>query len=172
MTARLVPAQAHPGHVRAICCQLREWDRREIFALMYGDDPEDLARVTLAAGPFSWVALRDDQPVAAIGATPAWPGVWRVWAFGTDDFPRVAFLLTRHVLTVMIPSLRACGAHRADCLSVVGHTVAQRWLLSLGAFPEAVLKGYGRNGEDFIMFAWRADPCAVVVVAEAATAPQ
>lgn len=138
-----------------VVSNMREWDRREIFATEWLDDPADYARTVCKYGSFAWVA-GDSEPIAVIGARAMWPGVWAPWMFATDAFPRISIGLTRFVRNNMIPSLRQTGAHRAHCLSMVGHEQAHRWLRLLGAEPEGdPLIGWGRNREDFQVFVWR-----------------
>lgn len=135
--------------------RLRDADRREVFATRWAASEKALAQ-DMAASPLGWVAVADYGPVAAVGAIPRWPGVWSVWMLATDDFPKCRFSLTRHVRSVIIPALRETGAHRAECASLASHIEAHAWLRYLGAEKEATLRGYGRNGEDFLLFVWRA----------------
>jgi hypothetical protein len=133
---------------------LRPRDKEELFATRFGDDPEAFASSIAQTGSFQWGVYLDGVPVAAIGAMPRWPGVWSMWAFGTDDWPKVALTLTRHVRRFMIPALLRAGAHRADAAALATHTDARRWLEAVGAKPENVLDKYGRNGETFVLYVW------------------
>lgn len=138
-----------------ICCNLRAADREEVFANRWNDDPFALAQDTYNAGDFQWIAWRDGLPVASIGAIPVWPGVWQVWAYGTDDWLKVAVTLTKHVKRFMIPAIENTGAHRAQCFALGSHETARRWLERLGAAPECVLDNYGRHGQTFVLYSWR-----------------
>lgn len=142
------------GAARHIAVRMREADRAEVYATRWTDDAWTLAGDMLAS-PLKWAAYSEGFPVAAVGALPRWPGVWVVWMIATDDFPKCRFSLTRHIRSVIIPSLREVGAHRAECASLASHTEAHAWLRYLGAEQEAALRGYGRNGEDFSLFVWR-----------------
>lgn len=133
---------------------LRESDRAELFATIFGDDPKTLATRAVASGGFRWGAYLDGEPVALIGAMPLWPRVWQAWAYGTDDWPKVALTLTRHVRNFMLPALLRSGAHRVQAASLGTHTSAHAWLKKLGARPECRLANYGKNGEDFVNFVW------------------
>jgi hypothetical protein len=152
---RLEPVSFGPAlHVAE---RMREWDRREIMATRWTEDPGEVAADAALGGPFGWVAFLGEEPVAVIGAGPLHPGVWQVWMFASDKFSKVRFSMTRFTKRVIIPAMRRSGAHRAECRSMVGHVEAQRWLESFGARCEAVLAGYGRGGEDFLLYAtdWR-----------------
>ena len=139
--------------VAYVCARLRDADRREIFATRRTDEPDALAvEIIRYWGPIGWVATHNDRPVALVGATETWPGVWSAWMMATDEFPMVARRVTRFVKRVMIPGLVDLGAHRCEARSIDGHTEAHRWLRVLGATEEARLRRYGRNGEDFLVF--------------------
>lgn len=134
---------------------MREADRAEITAMGGAEDVDRLAMDVLQRwGAYAFVAMADDYPAAIVGAREMWPGVWSVWAFGTDEFLKVARGLTKFIRRVMIPHLTELGAHRAQAISVDGHWRAHRWLEALGAVQEARLRRYGRNGEDFLVFRW------------------
>jgi hypothetical protein len=136
---------------------MREWDRREIYASRWRDDPEELALDCWRHRETAWVAFPDglDRPVAAVGAVERWPSVWSVWMFGTDDLSLAGLSLHRFVKRDMIPALRGSGARRADCMSLDGHTDAHAWLTRLGArrTTEPFLN-WGRGGETFWQFYW------------------
>jgi hypothetical protein len=57
----------------------------------------------------------------------------------------------------MLPSLVEGGVHRIECRSFMGRNDTHKWLTSLGAYPEAVLAAFGRQREDFVLYAWLAD---------------
>ena len=133
---------------------LRERDRQEIYATRWDEDADALANELCAMGEFRWAAYLDGRPVAAIGAAPRWPGVWSVWAFGTDDWNKVILTLTRHVRDFMIPAIHYSGFHRADCLALETHEDARKWLTFLGGEQEEKLDNWGKNGENFVVYRW------------------
>jgi hypothetical protein len=156
-TKRLTPI-AQPNQdtidaLRCVCANLRESDRREINALHWDEDPDRLVRSVLYCPDAAWLAWIDSRPVAAVGATPMWPGVWSVWAFGTDEFRQVGLLLTKHVRRFIIPMIQRASGHRAECKTIEGHHEAHRWLESFGLQREGTHPGYGRNGETFHTYA-------------------
>lgn len=140
--------------VAYVAANMREMDRREIFATRWGDDTEALVDQVLQCGAFAYVASLE-RPIAAIGASPIWPGVWSVWMFATDEIDKIGLSLTRLARRRIIPTLRSVGAHRVECRSLEGYDVANAWLESLGAKEEAKLLKYGRNGEDFRLYVLR-----------------
>lgn len=146
-----------------IARNLRARDREEIFATRYGNDPADLARDAVNTGAFRWGAYVDGRPVAAVGAVPRWPRVWSVWAYGTDEWPKVVITLTRHVRRFMIPAIFNSGCIRADCMALARHVDARRWLEYLGAVPEKVLDNWGKNGEKFVLYCWTREQTKEIV---------
>ncbi len=152
---RCVLADRDQAALEYITERLREGDREEIYATRWDQDHVKLAADTFNAGEFQWVAWVDGEPVASIGAAPSWPGVWIVWAYGTDRWPEAALTLTKHVRRFMIPALYRAGAQRAQCFAMQSHQVACRWLERLGARPDAVLDNYGRHGQTFVLYSWQ-----------------
>lgn len=133
---------------------LREWDRKEVFATRFSDDPDQLAMDVLRWGPNWWVA-GEDKAIAVIGATEVWPGCWSVGMFATDEFSKIGLPLTKWVKRSMIPHIAQQGIRRGECRSIEGHEMAHRWLETLGAKREGDgLKKYGKDGETFFTYVW------------------
>ena len=145
----------YPELLAPVIANMREWDRREIFATLDGDDA-DLAEAVGGAGPVTWVAGKGDQPIAVFGCRPMWPGVWSMWFFATDEIDNIGLAVTKVIKNGIVPMLFAEGAHRLECRSMKGHTEAQRWLTVLGAKREGRLKAFGRGREDFYTYVWTA----------------
>ena len=138
-----------------IAKNMRASDKAECEATQFHEEgAETLALEHAACVPTAWCARLDGEPVALVGATPSHPGVWSVFMFATDKFPRVGLQMTKFVIRRMMPSLRAAGAHRAHCFSAASHHHAHAWLRLLGATEEATLRRYGRDGSDFKVFSW------------------
>jgi hypothetical protein len=149
-----------PDAIRHVARGMRDLDREEIFCQRDDDDPDALAAEVLSGwGPYYFVAATPaGEPAAVVGATRLWPGVFSAWMFSTPRVDIINFSLTQFIKTAMIPGVAALGAHRCEALSMASHTVAHRWLEYLGAEREAVLRRYGRNGQDFFVYRWdRAD---------------
>jgi hypothetical protein len=140
--------------VQYVCRNLRDRDAEEIFATRFHDDPDQLASEIATVREYSWCAVVDHEPVAIIGAYEKWPGVWSVFAFGTDRWPEVVLTLTKHVRRVMIPELFERGAIRADCHALETHDDARRWLTALGAKEGPGLDNFGKNGQSFVCYCW------------------
>lgn len=142
--------------LRFIVSRLRERDRAELFATRWDDDEAGFTESIFAVcGAMSWCWSWAGVPVSVMGACPLWPGVWSVWAFGTDDWPRVVLSMTKHARRYMMPALVKSGAHRAQCCALAKHEDARRWLSgALHARQESILPAYGRGKEDFVLYVW------------------
>lgn len=142
--------------IRYIVDHMRQKDREEIFATQTSEDSYDFTQRVVHVGNCSWIAKKDGVPVALFGAYPCHPGVWSVFMFATDDFPKVRMLVTRYIKRFMIPAIvKTSGLHLGFCYSLSTHTEAHKWLQYLGAKKEVEMKEWGKNRENFFMFAWR-----------------
>lgn len=130
-----------------VVANMRACDRREIEATNWNLD--SLAEQVVMLREFAFFASHRGRPAAVIGAAPMWPGVWSVFAFGTDDFQRVGLRLTKFAARFIIPAIEGSGGHRMECASIDGHDEAHRWLESLGFHRECSMPRYGRGGETF-----------------------
>ena len=137
---------------------LRERDRAEIFGLRWDDDEAALTDVIFAvAGPMWRVWHYQGEPVAMNGVVPERPGVVMAGAFGTDKFRYVARSIIRWGRDWCIPRLQAAGYHRGYAYAMAGNADGRRFIELLGGVKEAYLRKYGRNREDYILYAWRLD---------------
>jgi len=138
-----------------VMTRLRPLDRSELFATRAHDDPSLAAQEVMnACAPYGTMFWHGGVPVSAVGYFPMWPGVVSVWAFGTLNWRHVVSAMTRYVIKDLVPFLLKLRVHRAECRSLATRKDSQRWLRALGAYPEATLKGFGRNREDFTLYAW------------------
>lgn len=150
----------HEG-VYHVAMNMRERDKKEIFATQWSDEPSMFATNVSKYGNFAFVGHADDgEPVVCAGAVPLWNGVWSVWMFATDRFDEVALSAHRFAKKVFFPALDAAGWHRLECRSLDEHTVAHRWLELLGAKMESENLNYGKAGERFMVYCWTKEPSA------------
>lgn len=148
-------ARARLREVSFVAAHMREADRREIWCQWPDRDAATLAWAMTRSSPaHCWAAFERGSPVAAFGLAEQHPGLWQAWAFGTDRLRRAVPAITRHGFEVIRPDLIARSANRVEARSIVGHDIAHRWLESLGARRQCLLQRWGRNGEDFVLYAW------------------
>jgi hypothetical protein len=139
-----------------LCCNMRAIDAREIYGLRNHSNPDLLAREILIAATWGKAAIAevDGRPASIVGVNPLWAGVWAIWSFGTEDWPKAAISITKYGIRVLRPYIMDRGAHRLQCESRIDHIDAHRWLTACGATVEGTLRGYGRDGTDYLQFAW------------------
>jgi hypothetical protein len=146
---------SHCSHepVLHVVKNMRERDREEIYNLRWDDNPFTILNDVMARKNFAWVAWLDERPAAVFGGAPLHPGVWSMFCFATDDFPRLALGLSRFAIKTVVPTLFGeMGAHRLQCDSHEKHVSAHKWLKLLGAEREAIKAGYGRDGANYFSF--------------------
>lgn len=146
---------AHRDALDYIARHLRDLDYLELAATSPSGDPVPyLADRVLKHSVLTFTALCDGVPVAAWGLVPMWPGVGTAFAFGTDDWGKALLAMTRHVRGFMMKFLLENGYHRIECRSLASRPDVGRWLRLFDAEQEAVLRGSGARGEDFILYRW------------------
>lgn len=140
-----------------IAANLREQDKREILASSTLV-ARDAAIVCLHGSPnFAWCVWINGQPHAAFGigqGSPMTPYIRSAWAFGTDKMRRCIPAISRFTVDEWPGRLIAEGVTRVEVRSLLGHDVAGRWLKSLRAKHEGILRNYGSSGEEFDLYSW------------------
>lgn len=140
--------------VRHVAANMRLADRDEIHPLWFQFDPAAVAHY-LTSAPYVWLAVKDESPVAVFGAIESRPRAWTAFAFGTDDFPKVAPEMTKFLVRKVRPHLfNERGAVRVEAWSHGSHHQAHKWLELLGAKGEPDPE-YGPNGETYIRYIMR-----------------
>lgn len=137
----------------AVARAMRECDRREICGLAATEDPLK-AIEALAIMPYFGVTVWRETPVVAIGAMLLHPGVASIFMFATDGWSdrSVRAETARYVRRGLVPTLLAAGVHRMQAPASVEHVESHKWMERFGAKPESVMRGYGKNGENYVLF--------------------
>jgi hypothetical protein len=140
-----------------ICLNMREEDKREVYALRSHDNPILLASEAhslvknCGRGRIGW---HKGRPAAVCAFTEQWKGTWEVWMFGTDEFRNVAVDMLRWFRKEAVEILSEREGRRLHCDSAAYHEEAHRMIRATGAIEEARFKRYGKDGDDFIRFVW------------------
>jgi hypothetical protein len=146
-------ANPNTSEVAYVCMNLRQKSKEEIFAV--NDlSAADLAKRLSEAPGFKWVAYHNGLPAALIGAIPLHGGVWSLFGMGTDNWIKVWRQVTLVAKRDMMQAVLDAGGHRAQCMAPASHEDTHKWLRFLGATHEVQMPAYGRNKEDYILFAW------------------
>lgn len=142
-----------------VAANMRERDYEEIVSMTACDSREALALYLAERhkdhGRSFVFGLDDGVPIAVLSLAEQWPGVWSMGLFATDSFQQIGLSLTKLIVRGIIPALDEEKAHRVECVSIEGYTQVHRWLEALGLDREGVLRNYGRDGQDYVIFAWR-----------------
>lgn len=148
-----------PANVRDvsfIAGNLRDNDKTEVLCqLPEGITPQQIGYICTRPGT-SWIAYLNNKPVMVFGFDPLTlaGNVINAWAFGTKDSHKIIHPLTIWIRENLLRDWIRQGVTRLEARSFVEHTEAHRWLKSAGAIEEGALLDLGRNGEQFIQFAW------------------
>ncbi|RWB24667.1 hypothetical protein [Mesorhizobium sp.] len=150
MTLRIIPATLRD--LSYIAANLRPEDWAEIDCQFDEWSPALLALTALQG--FAYVAELDGNPEAGFGAAEQRGGLWIAWSWGTRRMRRCVPGITEFVHAVLGPKVAARGAWRVEARALAANELALRWLGRLGATERCRLPGYGRNGEDFLLYDW------------------
>ena len=144
--------------VMAVATAMRERDFDEFSAVSWAETRDGVARDLAdryGGRPDVLCGFWKDKPTCIGGTIEARPNVLTLLFFATDDFPKIGFPLTRFIRNTLFPKMRAAGVHRIEAVSMAGHDQTHEWLRVIGLDQETEpLRKYGKNGEDFIQFAW------------------
>ncbi|RWM20322.1 MAG: hypothetical protein E5X53_02800 [Mesorhizobium sp.] len=150
MTLRIIPATLRD--LSYIAANLRPEDRDEIDCQFDDWSPALLALTALQG--FAYVAELNGNPAAGFGAAEQRGGLWIAWSWGTRRMKRCVPGITEFFHAVLGPEVAARGAWRVEARALAANELALRWLARLGATQRCRLPGYGRNGEDFLLYDW------------------
>lgn len=153
-----------PATLRDLCFTLanaRQIDKDEIIA----SGPQTLSHAAYITdyllrevGGFGYCVWIDDNPEYAFGFTrqsPLMPWLFSGWAWGSGKAALAMIGISRWARDGrLVGELDQWGVKRIEARSIINHHDAHRWLAWLGFSRETVLKEWGRDGADFIQFAW------------------
>lgn len=126
---------------------MREIDKREIYALMFEDSPEQFAQECVSIGG---ICIKDKNgvPFMMCGIHECWPHVGNAWMVATDAISQNGISATK-VARLLVTNKHY---HRIQAMSAVFHSVSHAWLKLLGFTPVYTARQFGKNKEDYIMF--------------------
>lgn len=154
----MIYGYASIGDIYDVALRMRERDYEEIVCTTHAQNRHELADYlarTWSQSPATYVfGNKEDGGICCLVLNPMRPGVWNLGLFATDKLESIGKSLTKHIIKDIIPILDKAQAHRVEAQSIVGYEEVHNWLRFFGLKEESVLSKYGRNGEDFINFAW------------------
>lgn len=96
--------------------------------------------------------MHQDKPIAIVGAIEFIPGVLVAWSLLSDEVKKtpVAFhRATRHLVNFYLES----GYRRIQITVRQDYEDGWRWAKALGFKCEGIMRKYGPDGSDYVMFA-------------------
>jgi hypothetical protein len=143
----------HPDH--AMTMQLREADAAFVeglgtFSRAIAQNLSRHPAITIMSGP---------DVVCCGGVILFWPGVGEAWMRTSpliENFPVAVLKSTR---TFLKAAFKAMHLRRLQCTVRQGYAPAIKWAEHLGFEREGILKAFGPDGADYVIFsrrqAWR-----------------
>lgn len=102
---------------------------------------------------FATTFFYGDDPVAIFGASQLFRGVFHVWAFLTEDVKKHPIAFHREVVKLIDWWFKNAQLRRMQMSVKVGFSEGSKWASLLGFVPEGVMKNYGPDGSDYLLFA-------------------
>ncbi len=132
---------------------MRDIQRRALLALTAETSTIPTLRRLSESKPLGAAFEWRGALVAIAGAVEVHPGVASTFMYATDDFRKVVLEVSRFFKKTLFPLLKVpFGFHRVHSLGPANDPGGIRWKEDiLGAWPEAHLEKFGKNGEDFVL---------------------
>lgn len=101
----------------------------------------------------SFTAMRDGKILGAVGLMPQWPGLAIAWSLLSDKIGAGDMVwITKRVVAFLDAIQAGPGYRRIQMATATGFPAASRWARILGFEQESVLRAYGHDGRDFLMY--------------------
>ncbi len=157
-----------------IARNMRDIDKDEIHCQLKDPTAALIAHQQIALSPrCKYVACVDGEPICAYGMAEWQPGLGHLWAFGTKKIYGVLRDVTNHINDAIYKEIFAdSNVHRVECRSIATHTQAHGWLEKIRLHHVADLPCYGKNAEDFKLFALTRKEIGYVQHTDTSTGPR
>ncbi len=107
---------------------------------------------TFAKFPSATLRSDEGEIIACGGIVILWKGVGEAWGLTTKLVEDYRILYYKTTKTMIEGFAKALKLHRVQATVPVGHEPAARFIIKLGFAREGLLKKFGPDGSDFIMF--------------------
>lgn len=156
-----------------IAANMRPIDKDEIHCQMIDPTAAKIAHSQISMSPrFAYVASINDEPVCAYGLAEWQPGVGHLWAFGTKKIYGAIRDVTDHINDGIYEDVFSdSSVHRVECRSISTHVSAHRWIEKIRLKFITDLPCYGKDAEDFKLFALTRNEVGYVQRTPTATGP-
>ncbi len=133
---------------------MRKADRKEILATEFDDNLERITRKFIDYCDMAWVFYDlSEKPIAFFGGSRLWPLVAQIGFVATDDWPKIAYAVSRWLYKMRPLLLQHYNISHLFCFQDSQHKQSQKWLEWLGFKRKGLLDGFGSNGEDIAIMA-------------------
>ena len=150
MKLRIDPATE--AEIRFVADHMRDADLAEFLAVGFCQNRQDVAdRLVGVASELLVGAL--DEPICIGGVISTRPNTATLLFCATPRFAEIGYGMTRWIKKSLFSRLDAAGIHRIEAVSHGDYVWAHRWLEALGFEREAVLRQYGGDRSDYLVFA-------------------
>jgi hypothetical protein len=112
-----------------------------------------LAAVLHRPDSYLKTAIIADKPVAILGLIQTWPGVAEVWSVASEDVRQAPISYTRQVKRLMEEFAGNLKIHRLQMTVRRDYREGSHWAAVLGFRNEGILRQYGPDKSDYLMFA-------------------
>ena len=131
---------AHPLHM-----DLRPFERAH-----FDDVPDYIERLKTFEG---YTAMHAGEMVCCFGVNELWPGVCEAWMLTAYQIERTPISLTRGAIRYFNHIAIEKRLHRLQITVDTRNTLATHWAKVLKFKPEGVMRYYGPNQNDYVMYA-------------------
>lgn len=93
----------------------------------------------------------EGKPVAFVGGTRLWKGVYEVWAVTSDELSKCGVAATLALSKLLRRGMVITETHRVQMTVRSKYREGIKWACALGFKPECQLDKYGQDKSDYIM---------------------
>lgn len=142
-------------------CEIKEFEPAHFEALELKSvftSPKDALRRRIAElrskpGCYLGSVFIGDEPVAVVGIIQNWPGVAEAWSVASESVRKAPVSYTRQVKRMLSEYESKLKLHRVQMTVRREYVEGIHWAEVLGFRSEGVLRGFGPDRADYVMFA-------------------
>lgn len=130
-----------PAHIREMDIVNEPWTERSDIYASYG-----------LSGP-AYTSFDDGKPVFSAGVAIPWKGFGEAWMLMSKDAHKYPLSVYRHVRNMLNAIIEDNNLHRVQATIADGQPYLVKWIERLGFKREGLLRKFGPDGSDFILYA-------------------
>jgi RimJ/RimL family protein N-acetyltransferase len=110
-------------------------------------DPKDMNK------DYSFTGIKDGQIVGCAGLAPRWNGVYTAWLMLTENLSLRDWIIVTDRVEDVFQKAFSEGVHRIEATVVSHFDAGHRWANRLNFKPEGVMRSYGPDKSDHVLYA-------------------